>query len=131
MAMDKHFAKSTEQTANDSISSAIPTQASHTCPLHCPNRQTRARQRVVGGGYLFALIVAALLGMQSLNASYKRINGEEDFLFATKSPPSAILIIGLTLIGLGLGIEIDKKTITSSAKVLFNGLVDSSATEEK
>ncbi|HEY9676248.1 MAG TPA: hypothetical protein V6D11_32700 [Waterburya sp.] len=132
-------AQSKEQTANgfmsstppaeEQSSSATPQGERHPCPLSCPNRQTRTRRTVVGGGYIFALIVAALLGIQSLDASYKRVNGEEDFNFATKSPPSVILIIGLTLIGLGLGIEIDKTTIASSTKELINGFVDSSSNE--
>lgn len=132
--------QSTEQTANSFLSStssseeqslsATPQERSHNCPLTCPNRHTINRKTVVGGGYIFALIVAALLGIQSLDASYKRVNGEEDFNFATKSPPSVILIIGLTLIGLGLGIEIDKTTIFSSTKELMKGFVDSSSNEE-
>lgn len=98
--------------------------------MDCPNRRAKARQPVVGGGYLFALIVAVLLGMQCLEASYKRVHGEEDLLFATKSPPSAILIAGLTFIGLGLGIEIDKTMVLSSTKDLLRGLISDSKTEE-
>lgn len=124
---------SVEKPTPDSISPHIPAIAneySHSCPINCPNRQTKTKQRVVGGGYLFALIVAVLLGLQCLDASYKRVRGEEDLLFSTKSPPSAIIIAGLTLIGLGLGIEIDKSMISSTAKSLLGGLANSSSSEE-
>lgn len=120
----------TQKSAKDLISSATPTEECHNCPIDCPNRQLKARKPVLGGGYIFALIVAVILGMQCLEASYKRIHGEEDFLFATKSPPSAILIVGLTLIGLGLGIEIDKTIIASNTKGLIRGLVHYSQSEE-
>lgn len=122
MTLQKH--------SQDSISSATPPEASHSCPMNCPNRGAKSRQPVVGGGYIFALIVAVLLGMQCLEASYKRVQGQEDFLFATKSPPSAILIAGLTFIGLGLGIEIDKTMLMSSTKDLLRGLLSDSKTEE-
>jgi len=124
---------SVEKPTPDSIPPNIPAivnESSHSCPINCPNRQTKAKQRVLGGGYLFALIVAMLLGLQCLDASYKRVHGEEDLLFSTKSPPSAMIIAGLTLIGLGLGIEIDKSMISSAAKSLLGGLGNSSKSEE-
>jgi|ERR687886_316578 hypothetical protein len=119
-----------QQPSRDSISSATSIEECHNCPIDCPNRKPKPRQPVLGGGYIFALIVAVLLALQCLDASFKRVHGEDDFLFATKSPPSALLIAGLTLIGLGLGIEIDKRMISSSAKGLLTGLVNSSKSEE-
>lgn len=119
------------QPSGDSYSPVTPSESSDNCPINCPNRRSKAKQPVLGGGYLFALIVAILLGMQCLDASYKRINGEEDFLFATKSPSSVILITGLTLIGLGLGIEIDKTMLSLGAKSILQGLLHSSNHEEK
>jgi hypothetical protein len=113
----------------DIFSTVTRTEECQNCPMDCPNRQSSARQRVLGGGYIFALIVALLLAMQCLDASYKRVHGEDDFLFATKSPPSALLIAGLTFIGLGLGIEIDKTMISSTAKALLRGIVNDSQSE--
>ncbi len=117
--------------STDSNSSAMPPtpKESHSCPFDCPNRRHKARQPVVGGGYIFALLVAVILAIQSFDASYKRVHGEEDVVFATKTPPSTILILGLTLIGLGLGIEIDKTAIFSSTKGLLGGLVNDSKSE--
>lgn len=103
----------------------------HNCPIDCPNRHSAKGRTVVGGGYLFALIVALLLGMQSLDASYKRVNGEEDVTFATKSPPSAILIMGLTLVGLGLGIEIDKSILSATSKGFVKSIVTHYVSEEE
>lgn len=108
-----------------------PSEASHTCPVDCPNRHSEKRRTVVGGGYIFALIVALLLGIQSLDASYKRVNGEENVTFATKSPPSAILIVGLTLVGLGLGIEIDKSILSASSKGFIKSIVTHYVAEEE
>lgn len=119
-----------QKPEKDFISAATPTQECDNCPIDCPNRQTTARKPVLGAGYIFALIVAVILGMQCLEASYKRVHGEEDVLFSTKSPPSTVLIVGLTLIGLGLGIEIDKTMITSSTKGLIRGLVNYSKSED-
>jgi uncharacterized membrane protein YczE len=99
--------------------------------VDCPNRHSAKRRTVVGGGYIFALIVALLLGIQSLDASYKRVNGEENVTFATKSPPSAILIVGLTLVGLGLGIEIDKSILSASSKGFVKSLVTHYVSEEE
>jgi hypothetical protein len=113
----------------DIFSTVTRTEECQKCPMDCPNRQSSARQRVLGGGYIFALIVALLMAMQCLDASYKRVHGEDDFLFATKSPPSALLIAGLTFIGLGLGIEIDKTMISSTAKALLRGIVNDSQSE--
>jgi uncharacterized membrane protein YczE len=120
----------TQKNAKECIDSSTPAKECHHCPIDCPNRQTNARKPVLGGGYLFALIVAVILGIQCLDASYKRVHGEEDFLFSTKSPPSAILITGLTLIGMGLGIEVDKTILASTAKGLIRGLVNYSKAEE-
>ncbi len=120
----------TDQNSREDISSTVTRPENcHNCPIDCPNRQSKARQRVLGGGYIFALIVAILLAMQCLDASFKRVHGEDDFLFATKSPPSALLIAGLTLIGLGLGIEIDKTMISSTAKGLLRGIVNDSQSQ--
>jgi len=120
----------TDHNPNENIFSTVTrTEECHNCPIDCPNRQSKARQRVLGGGYIFALIVALLLAMQCLDASFKRVHGEDDFLFATKSPPSALLIAGLTLIGLGLGIEIDKTMISSTAKGLLRGIVNNSQSQ--
>jgi hypothetical protein len=120
----------TEQKPKQDIFSTVTrTEECHNCPIDCPNRQSKARQRVLGGGYIFALIVALLLAMQCLDASFKRVHGEDDFLFATKSPPSALLIAGLTLIGLGLGIEIDKTMISSTTKGLLRGIVNDSQSQ--
>jgi hypothetical protein len=120
----------TQKNAKDCKASSTPTEEYHPCPIDCPNRQTNARKPVLGGGYLFALIVAVILGIQCLDASYQRVRGEEDFLFSTKSPPSAILIAGLTLIGMGLGIEVDKTILASSTKGLIRRLVNYSQVEE-
>jgi hypothetical protein len=118
-----------QKPTRDNFSSITRTEECHNCPIDCPNRQSKSRQPVLGGGYIFALIVALLLAMQCLDASYKRVHGEDDFLFATKSPPSALLIAGLTFIGLGLGIEIDKTMISSTAKGLLRGMVNDSQSQ--
>lgn len=118
-----------EKPEQDSLDFATTTDENYHCPINCPNRQGKEKQPVVGGGYLFALIVAIFLGIQSFDASYKRIHGKEDFIFATKSPPSILLITSLTLIGLGLGIEIDKTMVSSTAKGLLGGLIDTSKSE--
>ena len=119
-----------EKPEQDSIYSTTRPGENYHCPLNCPNRQANTKHTVIGGGYLFALIVAVFLGIQSFEASYKRIHGEEDFLFTTKSPPSILLISSLTLIGLGLGIEIDKTMISSTAKGLLGSLINTSNSEE-
>jgi hypothetical protein len=103
----------------------------HACPVDCPNRHSGKSRTVVGGGYIFALIVALLLGIQSLDASYKRVNGEENVTFATKSPPSAILIVGLTLVGLGLGIEIDKSILSASSKGFVKSIANHYVSENE
>lgn len=112
------------------MSSPAPPEENHNCPINCPNRQPKGRQPVLGGGYIFALIVALILAFESLDASYKRVQGVEDIVLATKSPPSYILVIGLTLIGLGLGIEIDKSVFFSNSKELIKGMIASSLSEE-
>ncbi len=119
-------------TQNDSelpMSSPAPSEQNHNCPVSCPNRQSHGRKPVLGAGYIFALIVAVIIGFESLEASYKRVNGEEDFLFNTKSPPPTILIAGLTLIGLSLGIEIDKSILLSGSKELLKSFVSSDKSE--
>lgn len=113
------------------MSSPQSFEENSSCPIDCPNRRSQDRQPVLGAGYIFSLIVATLLAFQSLDASYKRVNGEEDIIFATKSPPSTVLVIGLTLIGLGLGIEIDKSIISLNPKELIRGIVDYSQEEDE
>ncbi|AOY83987.1 hypothetical protein BJP36_32745 [Moorena producens JHB] len=98
--------------------------------VNYPTRNHNEKQPIVRGGYVFALIVAMILGFQSLEASYERVNGQENISFATKSAPSSLLVSGLTLIGLGLGIEIDKSTIFSKGKGIIQLLVNSSMDEE-
>ncbi|MGB7441708.1 MAG: hypothetical protein WA919_11615 [Coleofasciculaceae cyanobacterium] len=118
-------------TSTNSTSPPANCQDGPSCPVNCPNRRTEARKPVLGGGYVFALIVASLLAIQSIDASYKRVNGEEDLIFATKTPSSSILVIGLTLVGLGLGIEIDKSIIHFGSQRLLKGLIHYSSSEEK
>lgn len=121
-----------ESVNNSASSNQISEENSNcqiNCPINCPNRYSKARRPVLGGGYIFALIVALILAIQSVDGSYKRVDGEEDIIFATKSPPSALLVIGLTLIGLGLGVEIDKSFFLSSSKQLLRGIVISSPDE--
>ncbi|NET85897.1 MAG: hypothetical protein F6J94_29620 [Moorea sp. SIO1F2] len=105
-------------------------EASTSSLVNYPTRNHNDKQAIVRGGYIFALIVAMILGFQSLEASYERVNGEENISFATKSPPSSLLVSGLTLIGLGLGIEINKSTIFSKGKGIIQLLVNSSMDEQ-
>jgi len=116
-------------TSQNSTSPPKDCQEVSSCPIDCPNRHKEARKPVLGGGYVFALIVASLLAIQSFDASYKRINGEEDLIFATKTPSSSILVIGLTLVGLGLGIEIDKSILHFGSQKLLKGLIHYSSSE--
>ena len=112
---------------NQSINS-VPS-GNHNCEastsglVNYPTDNHNEKQPIVRGGYIFALIVAMILGFQSLEASYERVNGEENISFATKSAPSSMVVTGLTLIGLGLGIEIDKSTISSKSKGILELLV--------
>lgn len=69
------------------------------------------RTTPVGAGYLFALIVALILGSQMVDFRYSKSKGEEDILLATKQPGVAWVLSCTLLIGLGLGIEIDKSEI--------------------
>ena len=104
------------QSINSVPSGNQTSEASTSSLVNYPTRNHNEKQPIVRGGYVFALIVAMILGFQSLEASYERVNGEENISFATKSVPSSLLVSGLTLIGLGLGIEIDKSTISSKSK---------------
>ncbi|NEO12371.1 MULTISPECIES: hypothetical protein [unclassified Moorena] len=106
-------------------------EASTSALVNYPTDNHNEKQPIVRGGYVFALMVAMILGFQSLEASYERVNGQENISFATKSPPYSLVVTELTLIGLGLGIEIDKSTIFSKGKGIIQLLVNSSMDEEE
>lgn len=118
------------QSINSVPSGNQNSQASTSGLVNYPTDNHNEKQPIVRGGYVFALIVAIILGFQSLEASYERVNGQENISFATKSPPYSLVVTQLTLIGLGLGIEIDKSTVLSKSKGIIQLLVNSCIDEE-
>ena len=118
------------QSINSVPSGNQDSEASTSGLVNYPTDNHNQKQPIVREGYIFALIVAMILGFQSLEASYERVNGEENISFATKSAPSSMVLTGLTLIGFGLGIEIDKSTIFSKGKGIIQLLVNSCMDEE-
>lgn len=90
------------------------------CPHECPNRRP-AKSASVGGGYIFSLIVTLFLASQCFQFSYQRQSGAEDLSFSSQVPPVHVLVGCLALIGLGLGIEIDKSSVTGAIAQALTG----------
>lgn len=62
--------------------------------------------------YTFALLVAIFMGLFSFDWEFRSENGQSAIAIAPKDPPPvALLVPGLTLIGLALGINIDSSTL--------------------
>ncbi len=88
------------------------------CPATCPRRQQNSR---LGAGYVFSAIVSLLLALSCVHISYRlHADRTEELLVATQTPPDHVLIVALTLIGLGLGIEIDKSALTGAIASLLS-----------
>lgn len=73
-----------------------------------PQPQGPKETKPVRAGFLFSFFVAALLATQSINFSYSKGKGGEEVVLRTQTPDILWLIICTPLIGLGLGVEVDK-----------------------
>lgn len=69
------------------------------------------RPKGVRAGFVFSLFIAGLLASQSIDLSYSNGKDGESLNLKTKTPDIAWLIICTPLIGLGLGVELDKSEI--------------------
>lgn len=74
----------------------------------------------VGAGFLFSLLMSFVLFSQAIDFSYSKAKGDEEIVLKGKTPDILWLLVCAPLIGLGLGVEVDKssigKAIASSVK---------------
>lgn len=64
--------------------------------------------KIPGAGFVFSLIMSVLLASQAIDWSYSKSPDREEVILKSKTPDALWLIICSPLIGLGLGIEVDK-----------------------
>lgn len=73
-----------------------------------PQPHSPKEPKSVRAGFVFSLFVATLLATQGIDFSYSNGKDGEALVLKTKTPDIAWLIICTPLIGLGLGVEVDK-----------------------
>lgn len=85
-------------------------------------------------GYCFALLLSLILVGSQLKGSYRKENGEENLTLELTPPNKELLVFILPLIGLSLGVEVDKARLREIARRLLaseGGKDDAAPSEEE